>query len=136
MKITRFDRPTIKALRTPIEDALKDLATKHGIVIKVGNGSYTEATVTFKLELATIDKTGTVQSKEAQDFKMYALLFGLKTENLGQSFLDYSGEKFTVIGAKPRSTKFPILVEDSKGKRFKFPANRVQLGLQRSPQGT
>lgn len=134
-KITQFDVTTAKLLRTPIEDALKDLATKYGISIKVGNGSFTSANLTFKLELATLDNTGTIQSKEVQDFKRYAVMFGLKATDLGREFLDWSGRKFFIVGAAPRSSKYPILVRNAKGQRFKFPAKEVQLGLIRMETG-
>lgn len=129
-KIKNFDRTNIQALRPPIEDALKNLATKYGISVKLGNASFSPSSVTFKLELATISADGLVCSKEVQDFKNYASMFGLKPDDLGKTFKDINGEVYTIVGAKLHSQKYPILVESaSSGKRFKFPERRVQLGL-------
>jgi hypothetical protein len=129
-KITAFDRKNLQALRTDIDAALKAVGDKHGISLKLGRGTFSAETATFKLELGTVSDTGVVVTKEAQDFKTYALMFGLKPEHLGQSFKDFDGHSYKVVGLKVRSPKFPVLVERADGARFKFPEKRVANFLQ------
>jgi len=121
-KITEFDRPTIKRLRSEIDDALLELSEKYGIEIKTGSASFSNTNVTFKLELATVGSDGEVNTKEMDDFRHNAWRFGLSEDDLGKEFT-HRGNRYRVVGMKPRSPKYPIIAERiGDGARFKFPS--------------
>src|SRR5690349_20817447 len=92
-KITQFDRATVKALRDSLDTALKTIETQFGISVNVGSASFTPENVTFKVGLAVVGTSGQVMTREASAFKQSAILYGLKPENLFQTFTDYSGEE-------------------------------------------
>ena len=133
MKITAIDRKALQYLRGVIDSALDELSNEQGwgIKLQLGNGSYSGSNGHFKLNISAIDESGTVVTEEAEDFKRYAELYGLKPEWLGESFT-YSSvrqggtpETYKIIGLKARARKRQILTEDGNGKRVVWPANNV-----------
>jgi len=133
MKIKAIDRKALQYLRGVIDSALDELSNEQGwgIKLQLGNGSYSGSNGHFKLNISAIDESGTVVTEEAEDFKRYAELYGLKPEWLGESFTytsvkrGSSPETYKIIGLKARARKRQILTEDGNGKRVVWPANNV-----------
>ena len=127
-----FDRPTVKTTRERLQTALDAVAAELGCEIKVGGATFESdgSRCCFKVDCAVAGEDGTVETKEASDFALYAAQFKLSPEDLGREFTK-GGKTFTVIGCKPKSYKFPILARRQDGKVFKFPAVVVRLGLDR-----
>jgi len=130
--ITQIDRSVCRLLRERLDISLKALAEELGVEIEAGNASFNGSNATFKLKISTKNNDGTVNSKEAEDFKMYAFRWGLKPEDLNKEVI-INGETYRISGAKPRSSKYPILAEQLTGSRagttFKFTPFRIQLAL-------
>jgi len=126
-KITKIDRAACAKMRAALEEVLPGIAEELGVSISAGSGSFSDNTFSLKVEFATISEDGNVNTKEAQDFTAYCSRWDLEPEVLNQTFTDVSsGDLYKVIGAKPRSKKYPILCEKkSDGTVYKFPANRV-----------
>jgi len=117
---SRIDRQVCKDLRAAIAEALASVEAEFGVAISLGNATFTRERVTFKVEAATVDENGDANTKEAADFKLHALEYGLQPHDLGRSF-DSLGTTFTIVGLKPRSKKYPILARSAKdGKVYKF----------------
>ena len=133
MKITAIDRKALQYLRGVIDSALDELSNEQGwgIKLQLGNGSYSGSNGHFKLNISAIDESGTVVTEEAEDFKRYAELYGLKPEWLGESFTytsvkrGSSPETYKIIGLKARARKRQILTEDGNGRRVVWPAKNV-----------
>lgn len=123
-----LNRATLRAISTDAEAALASVAKKHGVQIDVGGIRYNADHATMKVEIAAIASDGTAKTKEATDFERYADSYGLKASDLGREF-NYLGDTFTLIGAKPRSTKYPLLAKRSDGKVYKLPLNVVKYAL-------
>lgn len=120
-----INRSLLRILRPEIEEALKEVGEKYKLKFSVGRASFSDHNATFKLELATISKDGKVKSRTASDFELYAASWGLEPEDLGKTF-QYAGDNYKIVGAKPRSYKYPILVERN-GKTYKMPAEQVKV---------
>jgi len=124
--ITRIDRPTCRLLRERINESLQTLADELGVEIEAGNASYSGANATFKLLISTKNTDGTVNSKEAENFKVYAYRWGLSPDDLYKTF-DSKGETYKITGASPRASRYPILAERvSDSREFKFPADIIK----------
>jgi hypothetical protein len=123
----KIDRDTVKLLRGRLQARLEELEAEFQMEIKVGNASFTEHNVTFKVECAVIDKNGEVLNKEAESFKVSAVFYGLKPDDLGKSFY-VMGHNYTIVGLK-KSSRFPVIGERKDGKRFKFDAKTVKATL-------
>lgn len=129
-QIKRIDKTACHTLRAELDKLLEPFGKQFGISIRTGSGSYTDKTFTLKVEMATVDVDGNVQTKEAESFKLNAFMYGLKPEHLNQTFKSWQGETFEIIGLTPRSHKHPILAKNvDDGKTYKFSAEHVKTLL-------
>jgi hypothetical protein len=118
----------VRDLRERIQAKLDAISKEIGFSMKIGSGRYMENNVVFKLDCGKIGANGQADSTEAVDFRRLASYFGLKPEDLGREFT-LRGKRYTIIGAKPRSRKSPILVKRSDGPVFKFDTYAVKIAL-------
>ena len=128
MKITKFDRPSLKFLRGEIDTALKAVADKHDIVLKLGNISFSGNNASMKVEASVKNASGEVITKEAEDFKRQAMFYGLEPSDLGKT-VTMRGQKYTICGLKPKSTKYPILAKRGDGAVVKVPLDMIKRAL-------
>ena len=128
MKVTSFDRPTVKALRVDLDSALAKVAKEYGIEISTGNISFSGDNCSIKVKASVINSDGTVMTKEATDFARYAKLHGLDAK-VGDTFMN-AGTVYTITGWKSRSSKYPVTAISSQdGKTYKVPVRMVKAGL-------
>jgi hypothetical protein len=115
-----FDRDFVKVIRDKINSNLQSLAEELGVSIDVGNASFTENNIRFKLEVAKVSN-GTAITPEVEQWKKYAKMFGLDPAAFGKTFT-YGGNQFRIAGLATRRGKFPVLADRvPDGKKFKFP---------------
>lgn len=128
-----IDRDSVKLLRDKINAALAPLAAELGVEIRTANATFNpgpEGNVKFNLLVMNKTATGVLSSPDALAFKRNAFLLGFKAEDLGAQF-SVAGKRYTIVGAKPRSGKYPILTRNDAGQIYKFPSRTVQLALGR-----
>ena len=114
-----FDRPRVRKLRDDLSQALAEVGKRFGVTITLGAASFSPAICKFRLEVAGPTSNGEATSAVAEDFKRYAGLWGMQKDDLNKTFV-FRGETYTLIGAKPRSSRFPLLGKRADGKVFKF----------------
>jgi len=125
-----FDKIGTKKILDQIGDELQPLAAKLGIHIETGNARYSSTNITLKLNISTINAQGRPTTKEVSDFKELATRYGLSPDDLYKQF-DYLGKRYEIVGCKPRSYKYPLVVRENKtGKQYKFSAYMVKTGLE------
>jgi len=141
-KLTKLDRGACHVLREAINEALSsiDFENRYGVDINVGTMSYANTgagPISTKLEIALLNADGKAETQQRIDFKKRANWFaGLAPTDLDREFTDFDGTRFKIVGLKPKSRKYPIVVEDMEnGKLFKFPAKRVSGALDRQKEG-
>lgn len=130
-KIQRFDRPAVRTVRDAMEEALKKVSEEFGVAVTIGNASFTDNNVTFKVSAAVVDADGSAKTREAESFERLATMWGFEPSDLGRVFAD-RGRRYTIVGAKPTSQKYPILCRRDDGKVFKYPVPVVLRHLGRS----
>lgn len=129
-----MDRSSIRDIQATITNHLTGIADivkeHHGVVIKVGSARFGMNNATIKLEISDISENGEAITKEAEDFKLHCRAWGLAPADLGKTFKSpYADETYTIIGAKPRSRKFPILGKGTNGKIYKFSHIMIKTAL-------
>ncbi len=126
--LTTLNGPACDVVRKALKKALADLDL--GIQIDIGKMTYQHdgSLITCKLSMSLINSDGVAQTAERTDFTQQATLYGLKPSDLDRAFDDYDGTKCVIVGLKPRSRKYPILIKKN-GKTFKYPAQRVVQAL-------
>jgi hypothetical protein len=118
------DRPVERATCRLIEDesvkALQALlGDRLGVKVSFKGGQIGPGSCVLKFEFAEVNKDGSVETREATEYKLCAKLYGLPVDGLGRVF-GFRGRNYKVVGLKPRG-KYSILAERlPDGKRFKF----------------
>ena len=126
MKVTNFDKPTIKAIRMAMDQALATVANEYGITINTGNARFSGNEVTFKVKANTQSTDGTVNTKEAQMWDLYKQSIGLGHLNVGDT-INLQGKSFTIAGYNTRARKSPINITDSNGRGYKCSVAMVKM---------
>jgi hypothetical protein len=122
MKITRFDGPTLKTLRTALDSALKPVGEQYGIVLSLGTISFSDADFRVRLTGALAQGAGGAGKvdKSRKEFERYADLLGLNKTDLGKTFT-FRGKRYEIVGAKLSARKYPILAKQvGNGRVYKF----------------
>ena len=126
MKVTSFDKPTIKAIRMAMDNALATVEKEYGITIKTGNARFSGNEVTFKVKANTQSSDGTINTKEADNFELYKNRIGLGWLEVGDRIL-LQGKYFTLKGYNTRARKSPIQIEDEQGRGYKCSVEMVKM---------
>jgi len=124
MKISSFDRNTVKNLRSDIDAALATLSKKYGIEISAGNASFTSSNVTYKVQAAVKAASGVVMTKEASDFNLYANRV-LADYKLGQT-IELQGKEYVIAGWKARAQQNPVIVTHG-GKSYRVSTAMIKM---------
>lgn len=130
MTIKTLDRQSLRTLRTKMQTALDAISEETGLGIQVGRATYERdgSACTFKLNIVAPDASGEVLTADAKAFKDNAWRWDMAPEDLGRKFT-YNGKVLTIVGATPRSPKYPILGQDSRGKVCKYSGGMVKTML-------
>ena len=115
-------------LEDMFEKIEKDIEKELGVKFKVGNISYSNEYATIKLEASDIGEDGVALSKEEISFQKLAEFYGLRATDLGKTFKSM-GSTYKIVGLKPRSSKYPILVQKG-GATYKMDAEAVKKALE------
>ena len=126
MKVTNFDKPTIKAIRMAMDNALAKVEKEYGITISTGNARFSGNEVTFKVKANTQSSDGTANTKEADNFELYKNSIGLGWLNVGDQIM-LQGKYFTLKGYNTRARKSPIQIEDTQGRGYKCSVEMVKM---------
>ena len=122
-----FTRDDVRRIRTLIDAALQQLAGIPDVELSVGNATFGESNITFKLNVTAKGSGG----KEADTFKLYASRLGLKANDLGAAFA-HAGQVWTLVGYNPRARVAPLIVANSTGKKYKLQASAEALAAIRN----
>lgn len=125
-KITEFNKPTLRTLRSEIDTALAEIGKTYGIDLRTGNARYDAKTATFKLNCSMLNESGDVETKEMIDLKAFHPALVNKEVKMN------GGQVGIVIGFNARRHKYPFIVSTPKG-RYKLTAG--QVGAARIPRG-
>jgi len=127
-KITCIDCGAARILKERMEEALKPIGEEFELDLKLGNYSWekTGENATFKIEVATLGESGEVKSRTVLDFQDCAWRWGLEPTDLNRKFI-FRDEYYELIGAKPRSYKFPLLAKLCRNEKvYKFHPDSVK----------
>lgn len=105
----------LKTLRTEVNAVLTAIASKHGVIMDVGNASFDPmgGTAKFALNVAVVhagqEGKNTELIKAEAAFTRSAPLYGMKSAWLGRSAKRFNGDRVTVLGLMPQRRKYPVL---------------------------
>jgi hypothetical protein len=136
-----INRLTLRSFVVEAEILLAEIGERYGVSVCVKNGSFQPDGSAASLRLELVTKLSEEQKeakgltdvpdkfrKEASDFTARAFLYGLKPEYLGQTFCS-RGKTYRVIGLKPNSPKYPVLVQQG-GQVYKLSDREVKVAFE------
>jgi len=114
------DKTKCRQIESEAVEALQVLlGEKYGVKVSFKGGQIGGGFCALKFEFAEVKADGSVTTKEATNYKLYASGYGLPADGMGKTFL-FRGRQYKVIGMKP-GCKYNILGQrQPDGKVFCF----------------
>lgn len=123
-----LNKQLLKQITTDLNEAIKPVAEKYGLQIKIDQTNFSLKNATTKLQIAVIED-GQAVTREVQDYLEHHQDLGLKLEWLNREF-EVLGKKYFLLGLKTKSTKYPLLARSlDDGKTYKLPVRSVKFGF-------
>jgi len=118
----KLTRDWVKQIRQALQDSIE----VDGFDIKVGNASFDDSEVTFKLNL----RVKGAETREQRDLKTYAEMDKIDTAKIGEM----RGEKYSLIGYRVKAKTRPYIVQNlHNNKEYIFTTAQAQqyFGLEK-----
>ena len=120
----QINKEVVKNLRTEIQDMFDNrLDHWDDLVAHVGNASFTDTEVTFKLSVRVKGS----KPKDEKDLEEYVSMISKWGTNLDKDrVVNYRGMDLKLVGYKRANRKYPFILQDvATSKRYKFPTDWV-----------
>lgn len=123
-----IDKASLVKFRIDFASAIKELETKNGVKIDLGSIRFGENEFTSKIKVTNkITSTGKVIDEQTK-WNDQCYLVGLNECDFGAA-VTVNGMRGKLVDIKPRSFKYPIIVEAVDGKRYKMSTSQVKSRL-------
>lgn len=111
----KLTREWVKQIRQALQDSIE----VDGFDINVGNASFDDSEVTFKLNL----RVKGAETREQRDLKTYAEMDKIDTAKIAE----VRGEKYSLIGYKVKARSRPYIVQNlHNNKEYIFTTDMAQ----------
>ena len=114
MEITR---QSLEAFRKDFKSAVKDLEAQYGIKVDLGNITYDSTMFRTKMTVTKRNENVVVPSDNASP-----------TELIGRT-ISLKGEKYEVVDYKPSRPKYPMVIKNARGTRYKLSIEQTKENL-------
>jgi hypothetical protein len=133
MVIKGFDSETVKELREPLDEDLKKVAEKYGLVATPIRGmNYTGSRLTFTLTFNVDGGDGMAEYQKEKEIYMLRAMgtpYNLKKEMIGKMF-ELRGKTWKLVGMVPRARRSEFLiVDEGSGDRLRVGASTIRKGI-------
>jgi hypothetical protein len=127
--ITQMDRKAAREIREILTNELPDLLAPYGLKFELGGARYDDDSVKFTgfrlMVEGALSPTAKALQQELEDranFNWSDDVGEIRYPELdADKIADYRGDKYTLIGYKPRNRKYPFIMKNlSNGKNYKF----------------
>lgn len=119
-----MNRTTVKAIREAVIEALKPVETEFNVVLEHGGGSFTDTDFNMKLSF----RDDSAPDKMVRDYQMYQIPMNLKPLGSEIPVRSRNGtELMKIVGYAPRNRKYPIIVENLRGQKYKLPLSKAEV---------
>lgn len=120
-----------------LKDLLKEFSdtklAEFGVSLQMKGGTMNrdKTNLSLRMDLSLINVDGTVETREAVDFKAFASAYGFKPEDLHKEFY-FLGKLYKITGLRRKAPRFPVLAQVVGGvKGTCFSADTVLRALDR-----
>lgn len=114
--IEKIDRNVCKDIRSELDSELASIGERLGLSLRMGGGSFSSDSATFKLEVELLSETGRPISKEETYLNQNHEFLGIPKDWLGAKLKDpRTGKLYYLRGYKSRAPKRPFIIETVDG---------------------
>lgn len=129
MAILQFDAGIAQGVVKDVREALKAVAQRHGLVVRMDRASFSTGVLSLNINLSVVSSGGQVVTPEMEEFRLRAATLALDAEDLGKAFRCGTDE-FVVHGMVLRARKNHILIRrQPDGAVFRVSADHVRAHL-------
>tara|TARA_R100000278_G_scaffold54613_1_gene45496 strand:- start:1 stop:372 length:372 start_codon:yes stop_codon:yes gene_type:complete len=100
----KLNRQIVKDFRAILDDILNDNESLEQFIVKVGNASFDDTEVTFKVNL----RLKGAETREQKDLRRYAEMDNVDTSKIAE----VRGEKYSLIGYRRTAKTRPYIVQN------------------------
>ena len=100
----KLNRQIVKDFRAILDDILNDNESLEQFIVKVGNASFDDTEVTFKVNL----RLKGAETREQKDLRRYAEMDKVDTSKIAE----VRGEKYSLIGYRIKARSRPYIVQN------------------------
>jgi hypothetical protein len=115
-QVKNLDKAGSTVVMNAALEALQAVAKEYGCTVSRKGWTYGGSYAKVSFEFALVKSDGSTMDSRAVAFVEAAGLFGLKPTDLGR-IINIKGELFKITGFKPRSTRYPVVLERVKDSR-------------------
>ena len=122
----KLNRQIVKDFRAILDDILNDNESLEQFIVKVGNASFDDTEVTFKVNL----RLKGAESREQRDLRTFAEMDKIDVSKIGEM----RGEKYSLIGYRRTAKTRPYIVQNlHNDKEYIFTTAQAQqyFGLEK-----
>lgn len=124
-----FDKVIAAKMRDELNAVLVAVGKKYDVDVHVGNCSFTDTEMTYKLHVKTND-VGVIEAREKEEWNKYCELYGFEKEDLGKEFTISGNKKYTIDGFALNRSKFNLKATSLKdGKKVLFSSGDISKKL-------
>ena len=115
----KLNRQIVKDFRAILDDILNDNESLEQFIVKVGNASFDDTEVTFKVNL----RLKGAETREQRDLRRFAEMDKIDTSKIGEM----RGEKYSLIGYRRTAKTRPYIVQNlHNNKEYIFTTAQAQ----------
>ena len=115
----KLNRQIVKDFRAILDDILNDNESLEQFIVKVGNASFDDTEVTFKVNL----RLKGAESREQRDLRTFAEMDKIDVSKIGEM----RGEKYSLIGYRRTAKTRPYIVQNlNNDKEYIFTTAQAQ----------
>ena len=122
----KLNRQIVKDFRAILDDILNDNESLEQFIVKVGNASFDDTEVTFKVNL----RLKGAESREQRDLRTFAEMDNVDVSKIAE----VRGEKYSLIGYRTKARSRPYIVQNLiNNKEYIFTTHMAQkyFGLEK-----
>lgn len=126
MKVQSFSKDICNEVMKDVKSAILEVLKNYGLSAEFDGGKFDAERFIPKINIVITNNDGSTTSVYEKDFKQYAHMVGLKSDDFNKTFT-YNGQKYNISGLKLKSRKFPVIAYNTITKKsYKFDANVVK----------
>ena len=115
----KLNRQIVKDFRAILDDILNDNESLEQFIVKVGNASFDDTEVTFKVNL----RLKGAETREQKDLRRFAEMDKVDTSKIAE----VRGEKYSLIGYRRTARSRPYIVQNlHNDKEYIFTTDMAQ----------